>query len=49
MSINQALLVGQGTIRTNAIGNVDRRLTPDELAAVIRAVEEAMDEGAFGL
>jgi len=49
VSINQALLVGQGTIRTNAIGNVDRRLTPDELAAVIRAVEEAMDEGAFGL
>lgn len=49
VSINQALLVGQGTIRTNAIGNVDRRLTADELAAVIRAVEEAMDEGAFGL
>jgi N-acyl-D-amino-acid deacylase len=49
VSINQALLVGQGTIRTNAIGNVDRRLAPDELAAVIRAVEEAMDEGAFGL
>ncbi len=49
ISINQALLVGQGTIRTNAIGNVDRRLTPDEMAAVIRAVEEAMDEGAFGL
>jgi N-acyl-D-amino-acid deacylase len=49
ISINQALLVGQGTIRTNAIGNVDRRLTADELAAVIRAVEEAMDEGAFGL
>jgi N-acyl-D-amino-acid deacylase len=49
ISINQALLVGQGTIRTNAIGNVDRRLTPDELAAVVRAVDEAMDEGAFGL
>ena len=49
ISINQALLVGQGTIRINAIGNVDRRLAPDELAAVTGAVEEAMDEGAFGL
>jgi len=49
ISINQALLVGQGTIRTNAIGNVDRHLTPDELAAVVRAVDEALDEGAFGL
>jgi N-acyl-D-amino-acid deacylase len=49
ISINQALLVGQGTIRTNAIGNVDRRLTPEEMSTVLRAVEDAMDEGAFGL
>ncbi len=49
VSVNQALLVGHGTIRTNAIGNLDRRLTPDEVAAVSDAVEDAMDEGAFGL
>jgi N-acyl-D-amino-acid deacylase len=49
LSINQALLVGQGTIRANAIGYVDRGLSPNEQAAVVRAVEEAMDEGAFGL
>lgn len=49
VSANQALLLGQGTIRENAVGNVDRRLTPDELKAVLRAVEEGMDQGAFGL
>ena len=49
MSVNQALLVGQGTIRTNTIGNIDRRLTADELTAVLRAVDAGMDEGAFGL
>ncbi len=49
LSINQALLVGQGTIRANAIGYVDRGLGPNEEAAVVRAVEQAMDEGAFGL
>ena len=49
LSINQAMLVGQGTIRANAIGYVDRGLSPTEKAAVVRAVEEAMDQGAFGL
>jgi len=47
MSVNQALLVGQGTVRTNTIGNIDRRLHADELTAVLRAVEAGMDEGAF--
>lgn len=49
LSVNQALLLGQGTMRENAVGNVDRHLTADELAAVLRAVEEGMDQGAFGL
>ena len=49
ISINQALLLGQGTLRENAIGNVDRPLAAEELAAVLRAVEEGMDEGAFGV
>jgi N-acyl-D-amino-acid deacylase len=48
-SVNQALLLGQGTLRENAVGNVNRRLTADELAAVLRAVEDGMDQGAFGL
>jgi N-acyl-D-amino-acid deacylase len=48
-SLNHALLLGQGTLRANAIGVVDRRLAPAELAAVLRAVEEGMDQGAYGL
>ncbi len=49
ISINQALLIGQGTLRENAVGLVDRHLTPDELRAVERALEEGMEQGAFGL
>jgi N-acyl-D-amino-acid deacylase len=49
LAINQALLLGQGTLRRNAIGNVDRPLSADELVAVCRAVEQGMDEGAVGL
>jgi N-acyl-D-amino-acid deacylase len=48
-SVNQALLLGQGTLRESAIGMADRRLTADELKGVLRAVEEGMDQGAFGL
>jgi N-acyl-D-amino-acid deacylase len=48
-SINQALLLGQGTLRRNAIGLVNRPLTSDELKSVLRAVEEGVDQGAFGL
>lgn len=48
-AVNQALLLGQGTLRENAIGMADRPLTPDELRVVLRAVEEGMDQGAFGL
>lgn len=49
IAINQALLVGQGTLRDNAVGLVDRPLTPDEMTAVLRAVEEGIEQGAFGL
>ena len=49
ISINQAVLLGQGTLRRNAVGLVDRRLTTDELEGVLRAVDEGMAQGAFGL
>ncbi len=49
IALNQILLLGQGTLRQNAIGLFDRPLTPDELGGVLRAVEEGMDQGAFGL
>lgn len=49
ISLNQALLLGQGTIRSSIIGLEDRRVTPDELNAILRIVEEGMDQGAVGL
>jgi N-acyl-D-amino-acid deacylase len=49
ISVNHAFLLGQGRLRKSAIGLVDRKLTTDELKNVLRAVEEGMDCGAFGL
>jgi len=49
ISVNHALLLGQGRLRKSAIGLVDRKLTANELKNVLRAVEEGMDCGAFGL
>ncbi len=48
-SVNHALLVGHGTLRSNAIGDVDRPLSAAEMRAVARALEEALDQGVFGL
>lgn len=49
ISANQALLLGQGTLREIAIGIVDRPLSADETRGVLRAVEQGMDQGAFGM
>ena len=49
VSVNQALLLGQGTLRENEIGMADRRLTEGELKNLLREVERGMDHGAFGL
>jgi len=49
ISVNHALLVGQGTLRSNAIGDVDRPLSADEARTIARALEEALDQGVFGL
>jgi N-acyl-D-amino-acid deacylase len=49
VAINHALLLGQGTLRENAVGPVDRPLRPEELQAVLRAVDQGMQQGAFGL
>ena len=49
ISLNQAMLLGQGTLRENAIGMADRPLTPDETKAVLRNVDEGMEQGAWGL
>lgn len=49
ISLNHALLLGQGTIRSNVAGAEDRPLDDDEFARVLGAVQEGMDHGAFGL
>jgi N-acyl-D-amino-acid deacylase len=49
LSVNHAPLVGQGTLRRNAIGVVDRALTAEEMTGVLRSLEEALEQGAFGL
>ena len=49
LSVNHALLAGHGTLRSNAVGDVDRPLSAEESRAVGRALEDALDQGAFGL
>ena len=49
IAANQALLLGQGTLRENAIGNLDRPLSSEGLRGVLRALEQGLDEGAIGL
>ncbi len=46
---NVALLVGHGTVRGSVLGPDARPPRPDELAAMVRAVDAAMDAGALGL
>jgi N-acyl-D-amino-acid deacylase len=48
-AVNQALLVGQGTLRTGVVGAADRPATSDEMARMTRILEEALDQGAVGL
>ena len=49
ISVNQAFLLGHGSMRQNVAGLENRHLTEAELASVVRSIEEGMDEGAFGL
>jgi N-acyl-D-amino-acid deacylase len=49
ISVNHALLIGQGGLRQATIGLEDRRLTDDELKSVLRRLSQGLDEGAFGL
>ncbi len=48
-AVNHALLLGQGSLRGNVVGPDDRPATREELEAMVAAVAEAMDQGAFGL
>jgi len=49
IAVNHALLLGQGTLRQSAIGLVNRTLKAEEMKNILRAVEEGIDQGAFGL
>jgi dihydroorotase/N-acyl-D-amino-acid deacylase len=49
VSINVAAFVGQGTIRSQVMGLVNRKATPDEIERMKRLAEQAMRDGAFGL
>jgi N-acyl-D-amino-acid deacylase len=49
ISINLAAFVGQGTIRSEVMGLVDRKSTPEELTRMKALAGQAMREGAFGL
>ncbi len=49
VSMNVATLIGHSTLRYCVSGDAERRATPEDLAAMERLVETAMQEGAFGL
>ncbi|UCF36786.1 MAG: D-aminoacylase [Acidobacteriota bacterium] len=49
IAVNQALLLGQGSIREMVAGPDDRELSADELKQVLRIVEEGLEQGAFGI
>jgi N-acyl-D-amino-acid deacylase len=48
-AINLGTFVGAGGVRNLVIGESERPATPAELAAMEKAVAEAMEDGAFGL
>ena len=49
IALNVVPLVGHGTLRVAAMGFARRAPTADELAAMQRMMDEAMEEGAWGL
>jgi len=48
-SVNIGSFVGQGSVRSEVIGNADRLATEDEIRQMELLVEQAMRDGAFGL
>jgi len=49
ISINFGLLVGHNTLRGSVMGGENRPASPDEMQAMVSALERSMDEGALGL
>jgi N-acyl-D-amino-acid deacylase len=48
-SVNIGSFIGQGSIRSQIIGDVDRKATADEIVRMQTLVEQGMKDGAFGL
>ena len=48
-SLNIGSFVGQGSVRSEVIGNGDRKATPEEIQKMVGLVEQGMKDGAFGL
>jgi N-acyl-D-amino-acid deacylase len=48
-SVNIGLFIGQGSVRSAVIGDVNRRPTAEELNKMRALVEQGMKDGAFGL
>jgi dihydroorotase/N-acyl-D-amino-acid deacylase len=49
ISPNFLSFIGQGSIRSEVIGSVNRQATPDELERMRTLVRQGMEDGAFGL
>ena len=49
ITVNFGTFIGQGSIREQVIGPVNRRATPEEVATMRELVRQGMLDGAFGL
>ena len=48
-SVNIGAFIGQGSVRSSVIGEINRPATPEELQKMRGVVEQGMTDGAFGL
>ena len=48
-SLNIGSFIGQGSVRTAVVGNVNRKATAEEITKMQGLVEQGMKDGAFGL
>lgn len=48
-AVNHATLLGQGTLRSNVMGDDQREPTTEEMEQMKKLVADAMEQGAFGL
>lgn len=48
-SLNIGSFIGQGSIRSEVIGNANRTATPEEIVRMQALVEQGMKDGAFGM